>query len=262
MKRVIAALDEAYARLAEADRRQHEPLAIVGMACRSALGDDPEQFWQALLSGRDGVSPIPPDRWTEAGTDAGEAIARREASLLRNVAEFDAAFFGITGREAVSMDPQQRLLLETAWQALEDAAIPREQFCASATGVFVGITSADYGWVMLRAVGLENLDGYSSAATALNTATGRLSYVLGLHGPSIAMDTACSSSLVSLHLACRSLRSGECSMALAGGVNLMLSALGMTLLSKSGMLSRTVGARFLTRLRMAMGVGRGAGLWC
>ena len=161
MKRVIAALDEAYARLAEADRRQHEPLAIVGMACRSALGDDPEQLWQALLSGRDGVSPIPPDRWTEAGTDAGEAIARREASLLRNVAEFDAAFFGITGREAVSMDPQQRLLLETAWQALEDAAIPREQFSASATGVFVGITSADYSWVLLRAVGVENLGGRS-----------------------------------------------------------------------------------------------------
>src|SRR5207247_667689 len=145
-----------------------------------------------------------------------------EAALLADVAGFDAGFFGISPREAISMDPQQRLLLETAWQALEDAAVPKEQFGRSDTGVFVGITCVDYSWVMLVTAGLSNLDGYAGSGAALNTAAGRMSYVLGLRGPSIAMDTACSSSLVSLHLACRSLRSGACEMALAGGVTLVL----------------------------------------
>jgi acyl transferase domain-containing protein/acyl carrier protein len=231
MKRVIAALDEAHARLAEADRQRHEPIAIVGLACRSALGDGADELWQALLAGRDGVRPIPLDRWPDAGP-----THCREAAMLADVAGFDAAFFAIAPREAIAMDPQQRLVLETAWEALEDAAIAREQFARSATGVFVGITSVDYGWVMLG-IGAEHLDGYAGPGTSLNAAAGRLSYVLGLHGPSMAVDTACSSSLVTVHLACRALRAGECTMALAGGVNLILSPLGLTVLSKAGMLS-------------------------
>ena len=236
MKRVIAALDEAHARLAEADLRQHEPLAIVGMAARCPLGDDPEELWQALLSGRDAVRPI--DRWSVA-TDNGASEPNagparfREAAMLPDVAGFDADFFSIAPREAIAMDPQQRLLLETAWQALEDAAIPRKQYARSPTGVFIGITSVDYTWV-LREIGLDQLDGYAGPGTALNAAAGRLSYVLGLHGPCMALDTACSSSLVAVHLACRALRSGECGMALAGGVNLMLIPVGLTILSKAG----------------------------
>ena len=259
MKRVIAALDEAHARLAEADLRQHEPLAIVGMAARCPLGDDPEELWQALLSGRDAVRPI--DRWSVA-TDNGASEPNagparfREAAMLPDVAGFDADFFSIAPREAIAMDPQQRLLLETAWQALEDAAIPRKQYARSPTGVFIGITSVDYTWV-LREIGLDQLDGYAGPGTALNAAAGRLSYVLGLHGPCMALDTACSSSLVAVHLACRALRSGECGMALAGGVNLMLSPVGLTILSKAGALAPD--GRCKTFDESADGYGRGEG---
>jgi acyl transferase domain-containing protein len=259
MKRVIAALDEAHARLIEVERRRHEPLAIVGMACRSPLGDDAEEFWQALLAGRDGVRPIPPDRWPEAEhIGGGQPAPRRfrEVALLPDVAAFDAAFFTIAPREAIAMDPQQRLLLETAWQALEDAAIPRERFARSPTGVFIGITSMDYSWMMLNA-GLEHLDGYAGPGTALNAAAGRLSYVLGLHGPCMALDAACSSSLVAVHLACRALRSGECTMALAGGVNLMLTPVSHSILSKAGMLSPD--GRCKTFDAAADGYGRGEG---
>ena len=154
------------------------------------------------------------------------------------------------------MDPQQRLLLETAWQALEDAAIPRKQYARSPTGVFIGITSVDYTWV-LREIGPDQLDGYAGPGTALNAAAGRLSYVLGLHGPCMALDTACSSSLVAVHLACRALRSGECGMALAGGVNLMLSPVGLTILSKAGALAPD--GRCKTFDESADGYGRGEG---
>ena len=250
MKRVIAALDEAHARLAEADRQRHEPIAIVGLACRSALGDGADELWQALLAGRDGVRPIPLDRWPDAGP-----THCREAAMLADVAGFDAAFFAIAPREAIAMDPQQRLVLETAWEALEDAAIAREQFARSATGVFVGITSVDYGWVMLG-IGAEHLDGYAGPGTSLNAAAGRLSYVLGLHGPSMAVDTACSSSLVTVHLACRGLRAGECTMALAGGVNLILSPLGLTVLSKAGMLSPDGRCKTVRRIGRRLRAGR------
>ena len=204
-----------------------EPIAIVGIGCRFPGGvNDPEAFWRLLEDGRDAVTLVPPERWdVEALYDPDPAAAgkvtTRCGGFLGGVDRFDPAFFGISPREAVSIDPQQRLLLETSWEALERAGIAPDGLAESSTGVFVGVTYQEYRSL---AGGLEKLDGYlGTTGTLTSVAAGRISYVLGLKGPSLAVDTACSSSLVTVHLACQALRSGECSMALAGGVALMLT---------------------------------------
>ena len=142
--------------------------------------------------------------------------------LLARVDGFDAQFFGISPREALHLDPQQRLLLETSWEALEQAGIAADRLRATSTGVFVGIHATDYSQ-MLLAGGIESVDAYLATGNAHSVAAGRLSFLLGLQGPSLAVDTACSSSLVAVHLACQALRNRECNLALAGGVNLMLT---------------------------------------
>ncbi len=171
---------------------------------------------------------MPPDRWDieeyyDPDPEASGKMYTRYGGFLRNVDQFDAAFFRISPREAASMDPQQRLLLEVCWEALEDAQVPADQLQGSATGVFIGVTTNDYAQLQMQDGGERRLDGYFFTGNPLNTIPGRISYFLGLHGPSLAIDTACSSSLVSLHQACQSLRGGECDLALAGGINLILS---------------------------------------
>ena len=196
-----------------------EPIAIIGIGCRFPGADDPAAFWQLLTEGRDAVGGIPPQRWTP-GPDG---VA--QGGFLEQVDQFDAKFFNISPREAARIDPQQRLLLEVAWEALEDAGQPTEQLAGSPTGVFVGVSTYDYGSLQFGRPDL--IDAYSGTGGALSIAANRLSYALDLHGPSMAIDTACSSSLVAVHLACRSLRDGESTLAIAGGVNVMLSpALG------------------------------------
>ncbi|QRN93952.1 SDR family NAD(P)-dependent oxidoreductase [Archangium violaceum] len=209
-------------------RQSDEPIAIVGLACRFPGGaDTPEAFWELLREGTDATVEVPGDRWdADAWYDAdpevpGKMYVRR-GGFLRDVASFEPRFFGISPREAESMDPQQRLLLEVAWEALENAGQDPHALRNSRTGVFVGISASEYSRLMLGGDPTE-LDAYLSSGTALNVAAGRLSYTLGLQGPSMAVDTACSSALVSVHLACQSLRSGESSMALAAGVNLVFS---------------------------------------
>ena len=179
-----------------------------------------------LWSGTDAVGPIPSDRWSldafyaEDPDAVGKMITRRGA-FLENVDQFDADFFGIAPREAASMDPQQRMLLEISWEALENSGHAPATLAGARAGVYLGISNGDYGRSLFARMDL--IDAYASSGNAYSVAAGRLSYFLGLRGPSMAVDTACSSSLVALHLACQGLRLGECDLALAGGINLILS---------------------------------------
>src|SRR6201996_2332230 len=196
-----------------------QPIAIVGMSCRTPGGPaSPEDYWSLLESGRDGVSPLP-RRWSPELMRRLEEVTgglTKEGGFIDTVADFDAGFFGIAPREAVEMDPQQRLILEAVWEALERAGIRPEGLGESRTGVYLGAMAADYGTRSPEAATMWTATGTTSSVVA-----GRVSYVLGLEGPAMTVDTACSSSLSALHLACTALRQGECDLALAGGVTVM-----------------------------------------
>ncbi|TSC24493.1 type I polyketide synthase [Corallococcus sp. Z5C101001] len=205
-----------------------EPIAITGAACRLPGARDLDSFWGLLRDKRDAIREVPADRWDidawyDPDPDAPGKMSSRHGGFLERVDGFDPQFFGITPREAVSLDPQQRLLLEVTWEALEHAGQAPSRLFKSQTGVFVGIGNSEYAQRLLGTQDASRIDAYLSTGNALSVAAGRLSYTLGLVGPCMAVDTACSSALVTVHLACQSLRSGECSLALAGGVNLLLS---------------------------------------
>jgi acyl transferase domain-containing protein/acyl carrier protein len=219
-----------------------EPMAIIGIGCRFPGGaNSPEAFWQTLKEGVDAISKFPADRNTDAltGVDCDIAVkmAARWGGFLEQVDKFDANFFGIAPREAVYMDPQQRLLLEVAWEALENAGQAIDNLAGSPTGVFVGVCTSDYLHFHIRSNDRDHLDPYTTSGTAHSIVANRLSYLLDFRGPSVAVDTACSSSLVAVHLACQSLRNRECRLALAGGVNLMLSPEPSLAFSRLGMLA-------------------------
>lgn len=222
-----------------------QPIAIVGMAGRFPGADSVAELWELLCEGRDGVGTVPEGRWDRAVFHAGDAddaatgsarITTDQGGFLRDIDRFDAAFFDIPAREAEHLDPQQRLLLESSWHALEDARIDPRSLHGSRTGVFVGISYADYARLLARG-GPERVDAYYSTGTALNAAVGRIAFTLGLRGPAMAVDTACSSSLAALHLAVRSLRSGESDVVLAGGVNVLLDPTSSVAVSRAHMLS-------------------------
>ncbi|MGX4733344.1 SDR family NAD(P)-dependent oxidoreductase [Kitasatospora griseola] len=215
-----------------------EPMAVVGIGCRFPGGaNGPEDFWQLLTEGRDAVTEVPEDRWkladyaTDDPAEPGRTTSRW-GGFLDDVHGFDAQFFGISSAEAARMDPQQRLLAEVAWEALEDAGLPAEQLAGTATGVFVGISSFDHGVQNFHEI--EKIDAYTGTGSALSIAANRLSYLFDLRGPSMAVDTACSSSLVAVHQAAAALASGECTLALAAGVNLILSPALAVNFSKAG----------------------------
>jgi acyl transferase domain-containing protein len=231
------------ARLEQAEAARREPIAIVGMACRLPGGvESPEAFWELLAKGVDATSEVPPDRWDaralyDPDPQARGRIRTRRGGFLKDVDHFDARFFGISPREAERMDPQQRLVLEVAWEALERAGHAVDRGRREQVGVFVGVMNNDYGQLVLNGGGLENIDPYFIGARANCAISGRLSYLFGFQGPSLVLDTACSSSLVAVHLACQSLRNGECATALAAGVNLILSPEVSVYLSCSGALA-------------------------
>lgn len=226
VKQALLKVREMRAKLDEFQFRRSEPIAITGVGLRFPGGcRDLDSFWNLLKNGVDAIGEVPKSRWDldeyyDLDPDAPGKMYARHGGFLDDIDLFDASFFGISPREAQSIDPQQRLLLEVGWEALENAGDGIERLSESSTGVYLAINNSDYFRHILSEP--DRVDAYATVGNASSIAASRLSYLLNLKGPAIAVDTACSSSLVAIHLAIQSLRSGECDMAMAGGVNLML----------------------------------------
>jgi acyl transferase domain-containing protein/acyl carrier protein len=243
LRRALATVDEMQKRLDASERAQRQPIAIVGVGCRFPGGvNTPEQFWQLLREGRDPVTEVPRDRWDadayyDPDPDAPGKSYTKWGAFLDNLDQFDPAFFGNAPREAIGMDPQHRLLLEVSWESLERAGYAPSRLAGSKTGVFIGLAAMDYAYLQMRHGELSDLDLYFGTGTSHSIAAGRLAYTFDFRGPAVAIDTACSSSLVAVHLACQSLRFGECDMALGGGVNVMLGPEASVATSRGRMMS-------------------------
>ncbi len=243
--------------------RERESVAIVGMSCRFPGAHDVDEFWQNILNGVDSVCEIPPDRWdVDRFYDADRAPGKmytKQGGFLDDIADFDAAFFNISDQEACWVDPQHRMLLENSYRALEHAGISPHPLADANVGVFMGIMGQDYAF-------LPNLDdeevikAFEGAGLSHSAGVGRISYVFGFEGPSIAIDTASSSSLVALYQAVRSLQDGNCNMALAGGVNAILAPVNSLLMSKAGLLSPDGRCKSFSAAADGFGRGEGCGV--
>lgn len=220
-----------------------EPIAIIGIGCRLPGGvKNPTDFWSLLQNGVDAITEIPTDRWNiQKFFDPDQSKPGRTyakwGGFVDGIDQFDAQFFGISPREAAVMDPQHRMLLETTWEALEDGGQAPEQLAGSPTGVFVGIFMRDYEQLLTSSLNRTLINNHTGVGTSMAIAANRISYAFDFTGPSVALDTACSSSLIAVHLACQSLRSGECTLAIAGGASLLLKAEQTIATSKAAMLS-------------------------
>lgn len=228
-------LDQTLSRLQKMRESRSEPIAIVGMACRFAQASSPDAFWDVLHHGRCVISDTPSERW-ENTPRTEQQIAANRGSYLAGVDQFDASFFNLARREANLLDPQQRLMLEVAWEAIENAGVNPQSLRGSQVGVYWGLCTNDYLQLFLQQKA-KKIDPWLSTGNAHGSAVGRLSYFFDWSGPSLAIDTACSSSLVAIHLAVQALRNNECTSAMVGGVNLMLTPELSLSLSEAGMLS-------------------------
>ncbi len=265
-QRILLALKEAKLKIESYERAKSEPIAIIGMGCRFPGGaDTPEKYWEFLRNGQSGIREIPKDRWDmeklyDPNPDAPGKIYIRHGGFLDNTDQFDPAFFRISPREAESLDPQQRLLLEVSYEALCHAGIDPGQLIGSQTGVFVGVGQSDYSRFQLNCGDLSRINAYDGTGNLFCFVSGRLSYTLGLNGPNLTLDTACSSSLVAIHLACQSLRSRECDMALTGGVHLVFSPEITVFLCRTHVLSPDGLCRTFDSSANGFGRGEGCGM--
>ncbi|MBE9062911.1 beta-ketoacyl synthase N-terminal-like domain-containing protein, partial [cf. Phormidesmis sp. LEGE 11477] len=279
-KRALIALKTLQAKLDALELAQREPIAIIGMSCRfPGDADSPDSFWKLLQRKTDAIDEVPADRWpadkyhdTEPSVP-GKMISRN-GGFMPHLYDFDASFFRVSPREAITLDPQQRLALELGWEALEQAGIAPSSLSADAerstnksvkqsrqqsVGVFLGISSIDH-WQQMLAQSPEEINAYLATGNSHSVAAGRLSFLLGLNGPSLAVDTACSSSLVAVHLACQSLRQQECNLALVGGVNRILTPAASINFSKARMLSADGRCRTFDQAASGFGRAEGGGM--
>jgi acyl transferase domain-containing protein/surfactin synthase thioesterase subunit len=242
MKKALIELRETKAELQSLQKAKNEPIAIIGVGCRFPGGaDNPDAFWQLLKNGVDAITEIPQDRWNvdnyyDPEKETPGKMYTRYGGFVDKLKEFEPSFFAISPKEAKVLDPQHRLLLEISWEALENAAINPQKLAKTQTGVFIGISSSDYSQLLLRQ-DIAEINSHFGTGNSHSSAVGRISYILGLQGPSLAVDTACSSSLVTVHLACNSLRIGESDLALAGGVNRIITPEVTINFSKAKMLA-------------------------
>jgi 3-oxoacyl-(acyl-carrier-protein) synthase/SAM-dependent methyltransferase len=218
------------------------PIAVIGVGCRFPGASGPAEFWKLLENGVDAISDMPGNRWDVAtrydpDPEAPGKIATRFGGYLRDVDAMDPKRLGISPREAATMDPQQRILLEVAWEALEHAGLATDSLTGASMGVFVGIGPNDYAQLYAQRGAVADIDAYLATGNANSVASGRISYLLGVHGPSVSVDTACSSSLVAVQLACESIRAGSCDSAIAGGVGILLGEQNYVSLSKARMMA-------------------------
>ena len=267
-KRALLALKTLQAKLDALEQAQHEPIAIVGMSCRFPGGaDSPAALWKLLQKKTDAISEVPADRWhSDKYQDLDPSVPGKMVSgsggFIPHLYDFDASFFRVSPREALTLDPQQRLALELGWEALEHAGIAPDSLAegvSQSVGVFLGISSIDH-WQQMLAQSPEEIDAYLATGNSHSVAAGRLSFLLGVNGPSLAVDTACSSSLVAVHLACQSLRQQECVLALVGGVNRILTPAASINFSKARMLSADGRCRTFDQAASGFGRAEGGGM--
>ncbi|MBF0202311.1 MAG: polyketide synthase, partial [Desulfamplus sp.] len=243
VKQALGAIRKLKQQINNIKAEQTQPIAVIGMGCRFPGGaDTPRAYWDLLRQGRDAIVEVPKYRWDidtcfDADPDAPGKMYCRYGGFLGPVDGFDTLFFGLSPRESARMDPQHRLVLEVAWETLEQAGMAPSKLHGAPVGVFLGTTALDYGCLLFGQGDLTKVDAFSGTGGTLGPAAGRLSYLMGFTGPSFVLDTACSSSLVAVHLACQSLRNRECTMAIAGGVNLTLSPAGTVNFCKARMLA-------------------------